>query len=64
MIEKRKVEVYLVNQKCDVCKSGFMAYTGKAFSNTAEQAFEHRCNNCSHTTTYKVVFPHPEYEYV
>ncbi len=64
MIEKRKVEVYLINQRCDVCKTGFMVYTGSAFMNASGQACEHKCNSCKNTTTYKQVYPHPEYEYV
>lgn len=65
MMEKNKVDVYMINQRCDVCKTGYMFYIGVSY-NANGTSYEHRCNNeeCKRTTTYPVVYPHPEYEYL
>jgi hypothetical protein len=62
MIEKHKVDVFLVNQKCDACKEGYMTYTGQWISSNPLR-YEHRCSKCGSMVTYSAIFPHPEYEY-
>lgn len=63
MLEKHEVKVFLVNQKCDVCKEGYMTYTGvQTYSNPVR--YEHKCTKCRALITYENIFPHPEYEYV
>jgi len=63
MIEKHEVKVFLMNQKCDACKKGYMVYTGIQTYSTPIR-YEHKCTKCQVMATYNSIFPHPEYEYI
>jgi len=57
MPEVRKVTTDQVDERCPVCKEGWMRPNGIVFQ-TASSKYEHQCTNCNYKQSYSVRYPH------
>jgi len=55
MPEVRKVNVQTVDEKCPVCKNGWMRPTGIISS---LNQYEHKCTACEYKSVYTVRYPY------
>ena len=57
MPEVRNVEVQQIDEKCPVCKNGWMRPTGIVVTGQPTQ-YEHKCTSCGYKQSYGVRYPY------
>jgi len=57
MSEIREVKTKQVDERCPVCKQGFMRPTGVVLT-TSPPLFTHKCTNCEYTSNYQIRYPY------
>ena len=56
-MEIRKVEAQQADEKCPVCRNGWMRPNGIVLQGTPPQ-YPHKCTSCNYTATYQVRYPY------
>ncbi|MFW6311365.1 MAG: hypothetical protein ACOC1K_03930 [Nanoarchaeota archaeon] len=57
MPEVRNVQSQQVDERCPVCKEGWMRPTGVVLTTQPPQ-YPHKCNKCNYEQTYQVRYPY------
>jgi len=57
MSEVRKIETKSIDQRCPVCRIGWMRPTG-IVNQTNPPSYEHSCISCGHKETYGLRYPY------
>lgn len=57
MEQQIEVKTFEVRYECDVCKKGYMVYSGETLAIYPHQ-FKHHCTNCNHTQNFLTTYPH------
>lgn len=57
MSEVRNIQMQSVDERCPVCKQGFMRPTGIVLMTNPPQ-YPHKCQKCDYEQTYPMSYPY------